>query len=773
MTPADLSHLQARHHHEAGRLAEAETLYLQSLSHDPHHHGSLHWLGLLHHATGRKRSGTALLGRSVALSAPSAFYYGNLAVGLMLAGHARDMIAACRSAVMLAPDDRNGWLALGTALGTAPRMADAAAAALRRAVLPGSDNPSVLMRLGETARLAGRRALAVASYRAVAMLMPQDIHMLYNLGTVLKEAGEPEKAARVFVQAIRLDPLFGHAYYGAGDSMLRAGRPDDAAMSLKQSVSLEPARFDSLCGMARIREHRNRDEEALRWFRRATAVAPGDAVAHFNQGIILERLGRLEEAVRSYDQALEHDPLLTGAHEKFVFKLNLSLWRDYDRDVARARRFVREQGGKVLPIPFTYIPSTPAEQLLCARRVSTEAVPADATVWRRRFRRPSGGPDKPILTIGYLSGDFRDHAVAYLVAELLEVHDRKRFRIQGYSTGPESGNQPIRRRIEAAVDGMTCLRDLTAVQAAERIHDDGVDILVDLSGHTRYARTDVLALRPAPIQVNYLGYPGTLGADFMDYIIVDPFCVPAEQQCFYTERLVHLPHVYQVNDRTKRAAPPRDRAEYGLPDDGLVFCCFNNNAKITPEVFGIWMRLLHKVPDSVLWLLVFTPEAITGLRREAAAHGIDPHRLVPAPMVPQAEHLARYAVADVFLDTFPYTAHTTGSDALWMGCPLVTRIGDTFPSRVAGSLLHAFGVPELVTETPADYEALVLELARNRDRLRNIRAVLEAQRATTPAYDTPRFARHLEWAFERMWALHRNGHSPCPIRVPPLPPPAY
>ncbi|MCW2249558.1 putative O-linked N-acetylglucosamine transferase (SPINDLY family) [Azospirillum fermentarium] len=770
MTPADLLSLQARHHHDAGRLAEAETLYLRSLAHDPFHHDALHGLGLLHHATERERTATALIGRAIALSPLTAHYYRDLAVGLMKLGRLATMAAACRIATMLAPGDRNGWTMLGMALSLSPCDTPATVTVLRRAILSGAGTVPVLMKLGETARLAGRKTLAVAAYRMAAALSPQDIYLLYNLGTVRKEAGEPREAIAAFRQAIRIDPSFGHAFYGAGDCLIRLEQADEAAGILRQSAALDPARFDTLSGLARINEIENDNTAAERWFRRAAVVNPGDAVAHFNHGIVLERLNRQGDAADVYDKALEADPNLGGAHEKFIFKLNIARWRDYERDVERARRFVRERGGKVLPIPFTYIPSTPAEQLLCARRVSADAVPAGAADWRHRFRRPAGEPDKPILTIGYLSGDFRDHAVAYLVTGLLEEHDRTRFRILGYSTSPDGHGQPIRRRIEAAVDGMRCLHDLTSTEAAERIHADGVDILVDLSGHTRYARIDVLALRPAPIQVNYLGYPGTLGADFMDYIVVDAFTVPAAQQPFYTERLVHLPHVYQVNDHRKMAALPRARAEYGLPDDGLVFCCFNHTAKITPGVFGIWMRLLRAVPGSVLWLLIYNQEALAGLRREAAAHGVDPNRLVPAPIIPQAQHLARYAVANLFLDTFPYTAHTTGSDALWMGCPLVTRTGETFPSRVAGSLLHAFGVPELVTDTAAAYEALALELARSRTRLAGLRSLLLDRRATTPAYDTPRFARHLEQAFETMWMLHRTGQPSRPIQVMPVQP---
>lgn len=770
MTPAEQLHLQACRHHDTGQLTEAETLYLRALAENPLHHASLHGLGLVHHATGRARSAAALAGRAVALSPLTETYRSSLAGTLVRLGRIDDAAAACRSAVMLAPTDGTGWMTLGMVLASNPHMAGAATTALGRAVRTGAASIPVLIKLGETARLAGRKDVVVAAFRTIAALAPNDINMIRNLATVLKEQGKHDLAFRAFRQAIRIDPLFSPAFYGAGDSLMLAGRIDDAAVILRQAVVLEPAYFYTLSALGRISERQNQEADAARWFGRAAGVNPHDPLTHFNHGLFLERLNRPADSAAAYDRALALDPGMEGAHEKFTIKLNHALWRDYDRDTDRARRFVRDQGGKVLPIPFTYIPSTAAEQRLCAQRVSAQAAPPDADVWRRRFLRPAGGPDKPVLTIGYMSGDFRDHAVAYLITGLLEEHDRKRFRILGYSTGPNADGQAIRLRIEAAVDRMTCLRDLSTPQAAERINADGVDILIDLSGHTRHSRTDVLALRPAPIQVNYLGYPGTLGADFMDYIIVDPFSVPADQQPFYTERLVHLPHVYQANDRKKTAAPPQTRADYGLPDTGFVFCCFNHTAKITPGVFDIWMRLLRAVPDAVLWLLIWSPEALARLQQEAAVRGVDPARLIATPIIPQAHHLARYALADLFLDTFPYTAHTTGSDALWMGCPLVTRVGETFPSRVAGSLLHAFGVPELVTETPEAYEAVALDLARNRERLSTLRAALLSRRVTTPVYDTPRFARHMEQAFEAMWRLHRSGQPPQPIQVMPVPP---
>jgi predicted O-linked N-acetylglucosamine transferase (SPINDLY family) len=369
------------------------------------------------------------------------------------------------------------------------------------------------------------------------------------------------------------------------------------------------------------------------------------------------------------------------------------------------------------------------------------------------------------LTIGYLSADFHSHATAMLVAELFEKHDRARFSIIGYSYGPDDGSQ-MRRRVVSAFDRFVDLREASFSDSAKRIATDGVNILVDLKGYTQDARTEIMALRPAPIQVNYLGYPGTMGADFIDYILVDEFIVPPDQQPFFTEKLVHLPGCYQVNDSQREIAPRTpSRAECGLPEKGFVFCCFNNNYKITPEMFGVWMRLLIGVPGSVLWLLEGNRWSPDNLRREAEARGVAADRLVFAPQFSPAEHLARLRLAELFLDTFPVNAHTTASDSLWAGCPLLTIAGTTFVSRVAGSLLRAVGLPELITTSMAEYEALALRIATNPAQRAELRARLAANRITSPLFDGGRFAATIERAYTTMWQRHAAGKNPSGFRV--------
>ena len=405
----------------------------------------------------------------------------------------------------------------------------------------------------------------------------------------------------------------------------------------------------------------------------------------------------------------------------------------------------------------------PALHLRCARSSIRDQIrvppqpKATGPAWRNRR-----------IKVAYLSADFRRHATAYLIAELIERHDRERFEVIGVSFGPDD-NSDMRARLVGAFDRFVDVTRSSDEEAAQLIASARVDIAVDLMGHTQYSRPRILAFRPAPVQASYLGFPGTTGADFIDYIIADPIVAPFDRQPYFTEKIVHLPDCYQVNDTTRRIAPRMPtREEFGLPAESFVFCCFNTSWKIAPAVFDVWMRLLEAIPGSVLWLLRDSPDAESNLRREAAARGTDPARLVFAGRVAPDEHLARHRLADLFLDTLPYNAHTTASDALWAGLPLVTCCGATFAARVAASLLKAVGLPELVTDSLADYETLALRLARDDSLRRRFRARLEQNRLTCPLFDAERFRQHLEAAYQTMWGLWQRGESPRSFSVEPL-----
>ncbi|HKU45624.1 MAG TPA: hypothetical protein VJQ58_01995, partial [Burkholderiales bacterium] len=368
------------------------------------------------------------------------------------------------------------------------------------------------------------------------------------------------------------------------------------------------------------------------------------------------------------------------------------------------------------------------------------------------------------LRVAYVSADYHEHATAVLTAGLFEQHDRAQLEVIGVSCGPDDGSA-MRKRLVQAFDRFADVQKTSDAEAVRILRELNVDIAVDLKGHTRGARLKVFAQRPAPLQVSYLGYPGTLGAPFIDYVIADRVVIPEGEERFYSEAVVALPGSYQVND-AKRPIAERtpSRAAMGLPEDAFVFCCFNNNFKITAEVFDAWMRLLKNVPGSVLWLLEDNRESRRNLEQAAAARGVEPARLVFAARMSHWDHLARHRLADLFLDTLPYNAHTTASDALWAGLPLVTCAGTTFAGRVGASLLQAVGLPELVTRNLVEYEALALRLT-NRTELNAVRGKLARNRLTEPLFDTARFTRNLESAYRRMWEMHERGEAPRSVEV--------
>jgi predicted O-linked N-acetylglucosamine transferase (SPINDLY family) len=436
------------------------------------------------------------------------------------------------------------------------------------------------------------------------------------------------------------------------------------------------------------------------------------------------------------------------------------------RLTSKARDALGTSASRLAPFELLALSSTSEEQLECARHVTAAvAVRAPLMLPRAKPRQAEK------IRLGYLSHDFRENALAILIPGLIEEHDRQRFEVVGYSYGPDD-HSARRARLEGAFDRFVDIRDMQDREAAELIHADALDILIDLNGYTGDSRAEILACRPAPIQVNYLGFTATMGADFIDYIIADRFVVPEDQQPFFSEKLVHLPDCYQCNDEKREIAERTpSRAECGLPETGFVFCCFSNSYKITPTFFDIWMRLLHAVPGSVLWLLdPWTPTAgalaKANLVREAAARGVMPERLVLAPrLLFYPDHLARHRVADLFLDTLPFNAHTTASDALWAGLPLLTCIGNTFAGRVAGSMLHAVGLGELVTTSLEEYEALALRLAGDVGLLAQFRDRLARNRLTSPLFDIKRFARNIEAAYCRMWETWQAGRPPAALSV--------
>ncbi len=498
-------------------------------------------------------------------------------------------------------------------------------------------------------------------------------------------------------------------------------------------------------------------DEALKSYDKALALDPGMESAWLGRGRTFRTMQRHGEATQAYAHLLKLNPgrpfaVGTLLHQKVCD------WDNIRDLIAKVERGMEEGRPSVEPFCWQAISSDPASMARCAALYAStfpSMLPSPAN-------HPPAG-DK--IRIGYVSGDFRSQATSQLLVGVLEKHDSTAFEIYAFDNGRDDGSD-TRRRLAAAFREMIPIAELGDDEAAAAIRARRIDILVNLNGYFGDDRNGVFARRPAPIQVNWLGFPGTLGTAYMDYIIADKTVIPEGDTEFFTEKIAWLPHSYQANDDKKPIAETGSRAEHGLPDGAFVFCCFNNNYKILPEMFARWMRILGRVPGSVLWLLQDNAEAAANLRKQAAAHGMNPERLVFAPRQALPQHLARHRLADLFLDTLPCNAHTTASDALWAGLPLLTCRGTAFCGRVAASLLEAVGLPELIAETPAQYEIMALELAQSPQRLAALRQRLASNRKTQPLFDTAGFARHLEAAYSAMQERRRAGLAPDHINVP-------
>jgi predicted O-linked N-acetylglucosamine transferase (SPINDLY family) len=636
------------------------------------------------------------------------------------------------------------------------------------------EHPDALHFLGVLTAQLGRHQVAADYIARAVAANPNAAPYYLNLGLVYQELEKPGEAIACYRQALQLQPEFAEVHYNLGNALNGQGQPAEAAACYRRALQLKPDYAEAHYNLGKIFQDQGELDEAIACYRRALQLKPDYAEAHYNLGFVFHMQRKLDEAIACYRRAVELRPRYAAALAAMVHELQRTCrWDGLDGLSRRTVAAVLEDDGKgssaaVPPFFFLTQPTvtTSDQQLQCARTwVHRQLKTASELGVEPLLRRPPHS--KPKITVGYLSGDFHAHATAWLMAELFEKHDRGRLAIYGYSYGPDDGSA-MRQRLKNGFDRFVDVRSAPFTEAARRIAADEVDILVDLKGYTWLARTQIVALGPAPIQVNYLGFPGTMGASFMDYILVDDFIVPPDQQSFFTEKLVHLPGCYQVNDSQREISPHTpSRAECGLPERGFVFCCFNSNYKITPPVYDVWMKLLHTVPGSVLWLLEGNRYVTDTLRREAETRGIPAERLVFAPLRPQAEHLCRVRLADLFLDTFPVVAHTTASDALWAGCPVLTIAGETFVSRVAGSLLRSIGLPELITTSLDEYADLALRLARDPARLAELRARLEVNRGTSSLFDAGLFARGLEQAYATMWEIYARGEQPRAFRVSP------
>ncbi|MBA2124970.1 hypothetical protein DLM45_01850 [Hyphomicrobium methylovorum] len=781
----------------AGDWHRSAIAHRRVLELSPRHPPSLHHLGLIAYQLSAPDQAIDYIRQSVDADPSYHEAWLNLAVILGELRRSNDAIAACKRSLALQPKNSEAYAVLGNLLKNAENSAEATEAYLTALRLK-PDQPVVLIRLSALMLQAGnveaamtycRRALAADPANAEAKKLERRIlamtgsiedaesslaadstsaadlaSALNDLGTTLRVAFRHEEAIEVYGRASFADPSSPEPLFNMALAFEALGRREEALASYQAGLAIDPNRADAYTNVGNLLRSMNLHDGAIQALEHAISLDPASATAHYNLAVTLKVRSRYDESRAAFAKSVELAPNSVGNRFELInLRRTLCDWDGLDADERASLSLFRAGSAAIAPFQLIAGAASRADQLEAARRYSKLFAVPDAVRFSD-YSNTLGAGGRP-LRIGWLSSDFFEHATAMLLVEVLESLDRTRFENIAYCYSNEDGSA-LRRRTLAAFDKHVPIHGLTDRSAARAIHGDGVDILIDLKGYTRDARTEILAYRPAPLQVNYLGYPATMGADFIDYILADETVAPMAHQDGYSERIVHLPNCYQPNDRRREIAEtPMTRADFGLPDGAFVFCSFNNSYKLNPTMFDIWMTLLKSVPGSVLWLLVPTDSCHENLRREASRRGVDPSRLVFAKRLPTAEHLARHRLADLFLDVVPCNAHTTTSDALWAGLPVLTITGETFSGRVAGSLLRVMGLPELVTANLKDYSAMALALAQNPEMLTGIRERLSAARETAPLYDTARYTRNLESAFETMANLMRAGEPPKPFTV--------
>ena len=608
---------------------------------------------------------------------------------------------------------------------------------------------------------------ALKHYQQALLRNPKDLEAQVNCGNLCVELHRYEEAAGYFRRLLRIlktnldvRNALCYALQELGNESHANGRYAVAEACFQEALEHQPANAAYLYNLANAQRELGKPKEAAIHYQKSIQLNPNDADTYNNLGNVQRELGQLDLAITSYQKALDLNPKLYHARVHLVHqKQHICDWQGLEQDIAEIRDWVKNvPQAQISPFAFLAMPATTAEeQKLCANNwVSNRYAGLIEQAEALNFKYDASSKNQKIR-IGYLSADFRLHPLAFLISELIELHDRSQFEIFAFSYGVNDKTS-ARTRLEKAFDEFHDIRNLSELEAAKKINALQIDILVDLTGFTQTSRSGIAALRPVPINVNWLGFAGTMGSfgnkALFDYILSDSFITPPETASNFAEQLALLPHAYQPNDRKRPIGKPPTRESCNLPEGVFVFCCFNQTFKITPNVFAVWMHLLETVPNSVLWLLDCNQWAKQNLIKVAAEQGIDRKRLIFAPRVSIADHLARHAHADLFLDTLPYNAHTTCSDALWMGVPVLTCVGDTFAARVAGSLLSSTAMQELITYSLADYQAKALQLANNPIELMRVKQKLAESKDKSALFDTPSFARDLERQYQTLSLIH-------------------
>lgn len=767
-------------HLALGMPDRALPLLERVLNIDPRNGAALEHAGLALLMLGRYADAEPMLTKAAKLPGAPPSVFMRLGVALLESNRPEEALAHLQRAAAADPNDIDATINLGRALASLGRAAEARTSFLS-VLRTAPHRPEPAHNIGVLALQSGDLAEAERSFRQALAADPTFVDARINLGVVLQRLGRYDDAMSALREALAREPRSALAFLEMGRTLALQGRHDEAREHYHHALASTPDSVDAHEGIAAACLGLGRFAEAIEHLQHVLRFEPANAAATGALANALFQMGDLDAAQTAAARCIELDPNHPGSHGTLANVLAargelaqaiaaleaghgatgstplLGMLAYLLRQACDWERW-RPVWQQMEPLLDTDAPLGSPFWLLCEPASGKQLLDYTRRWAAARFGRSSsepvtaahGGPvDGRRIRIGYLSSDLHEHATAYLIADVMERHDRSRFEVFAYSHGPEDGSA-MRARMRAAFEHFADISQQPDDAAAERIRADRLDLLVDLKGYTLGDRLTIMAKRPCSIQVSWLGYPGTTAAGFIDYLIADPVVISEDCAGLYTERIARMPSCYQPNDRARVVAEPMTRADYGLPEAAWIFCCFNQTYKITPDVFEVWMRLLSQVPGSVLWLLESNALAAANLRRTAERSGIDSSRLIFAPRRPNAEHLARYRVADLALDTFPYTSHTTMSDALWCGCPSIALRGTTFASRVSSSLAVAASLPDLVVDDLQSYEALALKLARDDTYRREVRDRLVRARTESALFDSERFVRDLEALYERM-----------------------
>ena len=755
--------------HQSGNLLQAENIYKEILRDQPNNFYALNYLGILYYQFRNYDSAIEYIKKALQLNPSAADAYYNLGNIYKDSGQLDEAINCFQKALELNPDNADAYNNEGIIYKDKRRL-DEAITCFQKAIQLNPNHVIAHYNLGIIFKEKKQIDEAINCFQKALKLNPNIFAAYYNLGIIFQEKKQLDDAIAYYHEALKLNPNLADLYFNLGTASQEKLKIDDAIFYYQKALKMNPNLLDAYCNLGTAFQEKGQIDDAIAYYRKAIQLNPALPDAYYNLGNALQDKMQFDYAITCYQKAIQLNPDFAEAYSRLVYQFRKTCaWQELKAMTAKLDGLTKkalDTGTKTAESPFLSIirHADPFLNFAIAKSWSRDIARTMSNL-KIRFSFDGRRKAKTKIIIGYLSNDFRNHATAHLMCSLFGLHNRDEFKIFCYSYGKDDGSY-YRTQIQHDCDEFVDISSLSYDAAARCIYEDQIDILVDLKGYTQGNRIAICALRPAPVQVCYLGFPGTTGADFFDYIITDKIVTPKDQAPYYSENFVYLPYCYQVNDHTQSISNKDWKKEnFGLPENCFLFCSFNHPYKIDPIMFDVWMRILQQVSEGILWLLFGNKIAEENLKREAEARGIKSERLFFAETLPKCEHLLRLRFADLALDTRIVNGHTTTSDALWAGVPLITLKGSHFASRVSSSILSAMWLPELITHSLQEYEALAVKLAHNPAELQEIRQTIARNRSVATLFDTPRFVRNIETAYKEMWEIFLAGKAPQQIEV--------